>query len=82
MILLQISNNRAGLGVEANVPEPTMVQDKESKSQLMENDNPQRPLGMDCVEDIRPRLRGMDYIDNIIGMIDKKKHIMLICFLL
>ena len=47
-------------------------QDKESQSQLMENVNPQTPLGMDCVVDIRPRLRGMNYIDNNIGMIDKK----------
>ena len=52
MILSQISDNRAGLGIQANVPESTTVQDKESQSQLMENVNPQRPLGMDCVVDI------------------------------
>ena len=72
MILSQISDNRAGLGIQANVPESTTVQDKESQSQLMENVNPERPLGMDCVVDIRPRFRGMDYIDNTIGMINKK----------
>ena len=72
MILLQISDNRAGLGVGANVPEPTTVQDKESKSQRMENVNPQRPQGMDYVVDNRLRLQGMNCINNAIGMIDKK----------
>ena len=73
VILLQISGNKAGLGVGANVPEPTIVQDKESKSQLMENVNPQRPQGMDhVVNAVQLRLQRMDYIDNTIGMIDKK----------
>ena len=70
MILLQISDNRAGLGVGGNVPEPTMVQDKEGRSQLMENVNSQRPQGMDHIVQLRPQ--GMEYIDNTIGMIDKK----------
>ena len=52
MILLQISDNRAGLVVEANVPEPTMVQDKEGRSQLMENVNSQRLQGMVCVVNV------------------------------
>ena len=73
-MFLQISHNRAGLGVEANVPESTIVQDMDNKSQLMEAVNPQRPQEMDHVVDVRPRLRGMNYIDNTIG---KKKHIML-----
>ena len=73
MILLQISDNRAGLVVEANVPEPTMVQDKEGRSQLMENVNSQRPQGMNCVVNVvQQRPQEMDYIDNTIGMIDKK----------
>ena len=73
VILLQISDNRGGLGVRANVPEPTTVQDKESKSQLMENVSPQRPQGMDHVVNVvQMRLQGMDYIDNTIGMIDNK----------
>ena len=73
MILLQISDNRAGLGVQANVPEPTMVQDKEGRPQLMENVNSQRPRGMDhIVNVVQQRPQGMDYIDNTIGMIDKK----------
>ena len=55
------------------MPESTTVQDKESKSQLMENVNPQRPQGMDHVVNVvQPRPQGMDYIDNAIGMIDKK----------
>ena len=73
MILLQISDNRAGLGVQANVPEATMVQDKEGRPQLMENVNSQRLQGMDCVVNVvQLRPQGMDYIDNTIGMIDKK----------
>ena len=52
MILLQISDNRAGLGVGGNVPEPTMVQDKEGRSQLMENVNSQKPQGMNYVHNI------------------------------
>ena len=73
MILLQISDNRDGLGVEANVPEQTTVQDKEGKSQLMENVNSQRLQGMDCVVSVvQLRPQRMDYIDNTIGMIDKK----------
>ena len=72
VILLQISDNKAGLGVEANVPKPTMVQDKEGKSQLMENVNSQRLQEMECVVNVvQLRPQGMDYIDNTIGMIDK-----------
>ena len=70
MILLQISDNKARLGVEANVPEPTMVQDKEGRSQLMENVNSQRLQGMVCVVNVvQQRPQGLNYIDNTIGMI-------------
>ena len=69
MILLQISHNRAGLVVGANVPEPTTFQDKESQSQLMENVNPQRPLGMDCVVNVvQMRRQRMDCVVNVVQM--------------
>ena len=38
----------------------------------MENVDPQRTMGVNYVVDIWLRLRGMNYIDDTIGMIDKK----------
>ena len=76
VILLQISDKRAGLRVGFNVPEPTTVQDKDGRSneddrsQLIVNVNPWRLQGMDHVINVvwQLRLQEMDYVVNVVRM--------------